>query len=223
MKELLLKAGGTDVGYDAAPVGTTDYSSYILKIRQAKPDAVMIVLVGTDLSNFMKQYIELGMAGRIPLIHPVHSDPDIWPLGKNVAAGVYGKGWHFSDPNNSADDKAFVALYRAKHQKPVPYNAYLAWISTRMLLAGIEKAGSTQGPEIVHALESLRIMEGNSPIYYRAWDHQMIRRTLVMGVRANITDPLDVLEVKQSVPSSPEGLEPLYGTQEEVGCTLGDA
>lgn len=222
MKELLLKAGGSDIGYDAVPVGTTDYSSYILKIRQAKPDAVMIVLVGTDLSNFMKQYIELGMAGRIPLVHPVHSDPDIWPLGKNVAAGVYGKGWHFSDPNNSADDKAFVELYKSKHQKPPPYNAYLAWISMRMLLAGIEQAGSTQGADIVRALETLRKSEGNSPIYYRAWDHQMVRRTLIMGVRSQVTDPLDVLEVKASVPGTPDGLEPLYGTQEEIGCTIGE-
>ena len=222
MKELLLKAGGTDMGYDQVPVGTTDYSSYILKIRQAKPDAVVVVLVGTDLSNFMKQYIELGMGGRIPLIHPVHSDPDIWPLGVNVAAGVYGKGWHFSDPQNSAEDQAFVALYRAKHQRPPPYNAYLAWISARMLIAAIDQAGSVQAADIVRSLEKLRKSEGNTPIYYRAWDHQMIRRTLVMSVRSKITDPLDVLEVTASVPSSPDGLEPLYGTPEEIGCTLGD-
>ena len=222
MKELLLKAGGTEVGADQVPIGTTDYSSYILKIRQARPDGVVIVLVGTDLSNFMKQYIELGLAGRIPLIHPVHSDTDIWPLGKSVAAGIYGKGWHFSDPANSEDDKKFVELYKAKHQKPPPYNGFLAWMSMRMLLAGIEQAGSVKAGDIVQALEKIRKMEGTSPFYYRSWDHQMIRRTLIMSVRKEITDPLDPLEVKASVSSSPDGLEALYGSKEEIGCIMGE-
>jgi hypothetical protein len=43
-----------------------------------------------------------------------------------------------------------------------------------------------------------------------------------MSVRKEITDPLDPLEVKASVPSSPDGLEALYGTKEEIGCTMGE-
>jgi branched-chain amino acid transport system substrate-binding protein len=31
MKAVLVKDGGTVVGYDQAPLGTTDYSSYLLK------------------------------------------------------------------------------------------------------------------------------------------------------------------------------------------------
>jgi branched-chain amino acid transport system substrate-binding protein len=176
MKEHLVAAGGTEAGYDQVPTGTTDYSSYVLKIRQAKPDAVVVVLVGTDLANFMKQYLELGMGGRVPIIHPVHSDPDIWPLGKNIAPGIYGKGWHFSDPANSDDDKKFVELYKARHKGPPPYNAYLAWISARMLFAAIDQAGSTKAGDIVQSLEKLKKSENRTPIYYRPWDHQMIRR-----------------------------------------------
>ncbi|MGI4902261.1 MAG: ABC transporter substrate-binding protein, partial [Janthinobacterium lividum] len=38
----LLKAGGEEVGYDNVAMDNSDFSSFILKIRQAKPDAVIV-------------------------------------------------------------------------------------------------------------------------------------------------------------------------------------
>ncbi|MDE2064026.1 MAG: ABC transporter substrate-binding protein, partial [Bradyrhizobium sp.] len=60
MKEVVVKDGGNVVGYDQAPLGTTDFSSYLLKVRQAKPDVVYVGLGGTDLTNFLKQMKEIG-------------------------------------------------------------------------------------------------------------------------------------------------------------------
>jgi branched-chain amino acid transport system substrate-binding protein len=42
MKDVLVKDGGTVLGFDQAPLGTTDFSSYILKLRQANPDVVYV-------------------------------------------------------------------------------------------------------------------------------------------------------------------------------------
>jgi branched-chain amino acid transport system substrate-binding protein len=91
-----------------------------------------------------------------------------------------------------------------------------------MLFAAIENAGSTKAADIVQSLEKLRQMEGAWPVYFRSWDHQMIRRTLILSPRKDITDPLDPLEVKASVPAAPDGLEALYGTKDEIGCALGE-
>jgi len=67
-RELLKAAGGTEVGVDEVPVNTPDYSSFILKIRQAKPDVVLGGLTSGDLSTFLKQWNELGMKGKIPIV-----------------------------------------------------------------------------------------------------------------------------------------------------------
>jgi branched-chain amino acid transport system substrate-binding protein len=54
MKATLEKDGGTVLGVDQAPLGTTDYSSYILKLRAANPDVVYTGIGGTDMTNFLK-------------------------------------------------------------------------------------------------------------------------------------------------------------------------
>lgn len=222
MKELLVQAGGTDLGVDQVPVGTTDFSSYILKVRQAKPDALVCVLVGGDLANFCKQYRELGLTNRIPIIHPVHSDSDLWPLGANIPKGLYGKGWHFNDPRNAPDEKAFVEAYRSKHRAPPTMTAYLAWISAKMLIAAIGTANSTEPGHVVKALETVRRSDGDMPLYFRPWDHQLIRRSLLMSPKANVTDPKDALEVLKHVPATAGELEAFYGTPAEVGCSMGE-
>lgn len=222
MKSLLEAAGGKEVGADQVPLGTTDYSSYILKMRQAKPNGVAIVLVGNDLSNFCKQYNELGMSGRIPLIHPVSNDTDLWPLGKDIPAGVYGKGWHYNDPKNSAADQDFVKRYTAKVGKPPTMTSFCGWMSMRMLLSGIEAAGSTGAADIVKALEKLRVPDGATEIYYRSWDHQLIRRSVILAPRQTITDPYDAMAVRANAPENAGELEALYGTPQEIGCKMGE-
>ena len=59
--------GGIILGNDMVPTNTLDYSSYILKIRQADPDFIYINLAGVDQTTFLKQYREYGLrlsAGR---------------------------------------------------------------------------------------------------------------------------------------------------------------
>lgn len=220
-KILLDRAGGQQVGYDKMPLGTTDFSGFILKIRQARPDVVVTALAGNDLPTFLKQYAEFGMRDQIPVSSPIIADTDIVAAGQQ-ASGIYGKVWHYNDPNNSAEDKAFADAYRAKHGKPPHANAFLAGISMRLLLAGIEQAGSTEPAAIVRGLEAARVADGNQSIYFREWDHQLMHPFLVLKVRAQISDPLDALEVVKAAGTNPAELDQLYGERQESACSLGD-
>ena len=80
-------AGGTEVGADEVPLNTADFSSFILKIRQAKPDVVVGGLSAGDLSTFLKQWNELGMKGKIPFVEIAIGDTDIWAVGPEAARG----------------------------------------------------------------------------------------------------------------------------------------
>ena len=57
----LAAQGGKIAGEDKVPTDATDYSAYMLKIRQAKPDIVISNLAGTQITSFMKQYSEYGL------------------------------------------------------------------------------------------------------------------------------------------------------------------
>ncbi len=220
-KAFLDANGGQQVGYDKTPLGTTDFSSYILKIRQAKPDNVVTALSGNDLPAFLKQYADFGMKGGAPVSSPIIADTDIVAAGQQ-ASGIYGKVWHYKDKLNTPADNAFADAYIKKHNKPPHSNAFLAAISMRLLMAGMEKAGSTQPEAIVRALEATRLDEGASPAYFREWDHQLMHRVLVLKVRPQFTDPWDALEVVKSAPDAAAGLDGLYGTRADTACTIGD-
>jgi branched-chain amino acid transport system substrate-binding protein len=54
--------GATHAGGDLVPTDLNDFSPYILKLRQNRPDLVMINLAGNQTTNFLKQYNEFRVA-----------------------------------------------------------------------------------------------------------------------------------------------------------------
>ncbi|MEZ0605421.1 ABC transporter substrate-binding protein [Paraburkholderia sp. IW21] len=220
MSELLKQAGGTMTGADVSPLNTTDFSSFILKIRQSKPDVVVLGLPGGDLSTFLKQYAEMGLKGTIPVACPIIGDSDLWSISPDAATGYYGKPWHFSSPGHTPAELAFIKTYTAKYGKPPADKAWIGWFATRGLLEGIKQAKSTSGADIAASLETVKLDDGAVPAYYRSWDHQMVRRWTVFKVKDHIADKWDWLDRVSVVPQNPADLDRLYGTRQEIGCAM---
>ena len=128
-RALLKEAGGTEVGIDEVPLNTPDYSSFILKIRQAKPDVVLGGLSAGDLSTFLKQWNELGMKGKIPFVEIAIGDTDSWAVGPDAATGVFTSLWWYKNPNNPPEEKAFAEAYEKKHNRPAADKAWMGWSS----------------------------------------------------------------------------------------------
>src|SRR5215813_3928127 len=59
--KILGELGGESLGNALAPLGTTDFSSYLIKAEQTKPDVLIVLQDGQDLVNAMKQAIQFGM------------------------------------------------------------------------------------------------------------------------------------------------------------------
>jgi branched-chain amino acid transport system substrate-binding protein len=218
LKAELLAAGGQDMGMDAASVGTTDFSSIILKIRQAKPDVIALGIAGTDLTAFLKQYDEFGLRGKIPLGSLTIADEEIW--AQPNPSGILGKYWHFNNPQNSREEKAFNDAVVKATGKPASASCAQGWVCTRMILAAIEKEKSAEPAAIVRGLETVR--PAGVPGYFREWDHQFITRVVFTQVKDQVTDRYDALRIIGK-PMTPAEMEPFYGTKEEVGCTMGSA
>jgi branched-chain amino acid transport system substrate-binding protein len=219
----LAKAGGKEVGADFVPAGTTDFSSYILKIKRAKPKVVVTGLGGSDAAVFFKQYAEYGMQDEAPLMVPAISDTHMWAVGPEVASGVHANLWHYSDPENSEVEKAFTKTYQAKNGKPPTVEAWQGWVTMRMLLAAMEAAKSTDAKAVVQSLEKLKLPNGKHSLYYRSWDHQFIHPMLLLkGGKPPANDKWDMLSILKRVPANPQDMEKVFGTQAEIGCTLGD-
>jgi branched-chain amino acid transport system substrate-binding protein len=219
-RALLKEAGGTEVGADEVPLNTADFSSFILKIRQAKPDVVVGGLSAGDLSTFLKQWNELGMKGKIPFVEIAIGDTDIWAVGPEAANGIFTKMWYYKNPANPPDEKAFADAYLNKHGKPAADKAWMGWLTARSVFDAIETAKSTDPMAIIEALEAWKSADGESAYAYRKFDHQMLARNLAVSVKADITDKWDYFDVKATLPENPADLDRVFGSPEEIGCKM---
>ncbi|MEO8187929.1 MAG: ABC transporter substrate-binding protein, partial [Burkholderiaceae bacterium] len=60
-KRFMQANGGEFAADELVATNVTDFSPYLLKIRNAKPDLVVSNLAGAQITNFMKQYMEYGL------------------------------------------------------------------------------------------------------------------------------------------------------------------
>ena len=59
--------GGTKLGGDLAPLGTTDFSSYLIKAQAANPDVIIFLVAGDDAVNALKQAVQFGLDKKVHL------------------------------------------------------------------------------------------------------------------------------------------------------------
>jgi branched-chain amino acid transport system substrate-binding protein len=220
-RELLKEAGGTEVGVDDVPLNTADFSSFILKIRQARPDVVLGGLSAGDLTTFLKQWNELGMKGKIPFFEIAIGDTDIWGVGPEAATGTFTKMWYYKNPANPANEKAFAEAYQRKYGKPAADKAWMGWITARSLFESMDAARSTEPMAIVEALEAWKAPAAGYNYSYRRFDHQMLAQNLAVTVKEHITDKWDYFDVAAALPENPADLPKVFGTEQEVGCKMG--
>jgi branched-chain amino acid transport system substrate-binding protein len=219
-RELLKAAGGTEVGSDEVPLNTADFSSFILKIRQAQPDVVVGGLSAGDLSTFLKQWDAMGMKGKIPFLEIAIGDTDIWAVGPEAATGTFTALWWYKNPNNTPEEKQFAVEYEKKYQKPAADKAWMGWITARSLFESIDTAKSLEPMPIIEALEAWKAPADGYSYSYRKFDHQMMMRNLAVTVKPKITDKWDYFDVAATLPQDPKDLASVFGTPEEIGCKM---
>ena len=84
--------GGTVLANDMVPTNTSDYSAYILKLRQAKPDFIYINLAGVDQTTFLKQYKEYNLP--FPIAGGVMDTQPFWSAGIDSISGHWQSLWY---------------------------------------------------------------------------------------------------------------------------------
>ncbi|MDF3073149.1 MAG: transporter substrate-binding protein [Alphaproteobacteria bacterium] len=91
-----------------------DFSAELAKIQAAKPDAVFVFYPGAAGVQFLTQYSQAGLKGKIPLYTAFTIDATTLPQQKDLALGVLGAQTWVNDLPNDANKK-FVADFKKKH------------------------------------------------------------------------------------------------------------
>lgn len=165
--------GGTVVGTDYAPLGTTEFSSYISKIKSAKPDVIFISVVGTDGVALVKQLGQFGLDKEAKLTGMPTFAPEVLAGVADVSQGVYTVDRYWEGLDNPLN-KEYVAAYnkRFPNENPVPTMAAVGTYGTLLLFkAAIEKADSIQADDVAKALSGISVDTPTGKLTVNAENH----------------------------------------------------
>ena len=217
-RRLLNELGVKEIGHDLIPTGTADYSSYILKVRNAKPEILFCNVAGGDQTTFLKQYSEFGVD--IPVAGGVTDTVLMWNAGKEAAQGVWTIIW-WGDLDNEYT-RNFSTKYRQKYGLPPENQAWGDYTSLKALAKAVNLAGTTDSKKVVGAMEKIKFDAGKGrELYYRPYDHQLMQPMYVVSIKkTGNKDKWDIFNVVGVVPSKDESLEVIAPTKEENACDM---
>jgi branched-chain amino acid transport system substrate-binding protein len=122
-EEFVKQAGGKVLGSARAPLGTSDFSQYLLQAQASGAKIIGLANAGTDLQNCIKQAAEFGIVkGGQRLATLLMIISDVLSLGQETCQGLVLTNsfyWALSDKTRAWSDR-----YAAKMGKPPnEYNA----------------------------------------------------------------------------------------------------
>ena len=104
-------------------LGQQDYQAEITQLRSKSPKAVFAFYPGGMGIQFLRQYEQAGLRGKLPLYTVYTVDEISIPAVKDAAVGIYETRFWSPDLKNAANQK-YVTDYKKKYGKlPVFYGA----------------------------------------------------------------------------------------------------
>ena len=212
--------GGTKIGDELIATDVTDFSPYLLKIRQANPNLVATNLAGNQVTTFVKQYAEFGLP--YPIAGFNLNTADAWAAGEGNLSGIWPTVWHHEI--DTPEVKAFVAKFRKQHKQPPENHAWIEYVSLKMMAQAMNDTKSTDTEKLIAYFEKqnqfdiLKKRKG----YFRSWDHQLIQEAYTFTVKptGQAKDKWDFLQFGPAVPAPNQPMEILNPTKEQNTCVM---
>jgi branched-chain amino acid transport system substrate-binding protein len=170
--------GGTIVGGALVPVGTSDFSSYLIQVKAANPDVLCLLLAGDDQINAMKQITQFGINQSIAVGGALFELEQIAALPQAARYGVWTFEWYWDQPG-VPHVAEFVARYKKAYGGKYPsQRSWFGYASVHAIALGCEKAGTTDSVKVAQALEGLVLppevaLQPGAPVF-RPEDHQLM-------------------------------------------------
>ena len=115
IKAQLAAEGGTTAGEEYVPLGGTEFSTIIEKIKAAKPDVIFNTLNGDSNVAFFKQYNDAGFtAATLPTLSVSIAEDEVRGIGAENVTGQL-VSWNYYETTKTPENTKFVAAYKAKY------------------------------------------------------------------------------------------------------------
>lgn len=155
-KKILETKGGSCLGEEYAPIGTTEWSAIIDRIKKASPDILNVYVPGNDFVVFMKQFFDYGLGGSIKVVSHMVNELTAPAFEPAYRSGILTANSYFmavdTDENRNFLDRYFNKVGENSvidFEGEATYNSIMLWANA------VVKAGSVDGEKVVEAMKGI--------------------------------------------------------------------
>jgi branched-chain amino acid transport system substrate-binding protein len=218
MERASAKLGGTKVGGDLTPLGTTDFSSYLIKAQAANPDVIIFLIQGDDMINALKQAVQFGLEKRIHLAGAQQELEPLEGLPPEARIGTWVFEWYWNQPG-VPHVAEFVAAIKKKTGRVPTARTWFGFASTWTCALAANTAKSLDAVKMAKALQGFKLPPEIALMpdgaFFRAGQNQLIPNLYVGNAQAGGSAPDDLFKVTNVV----KGAD-IAGTLEDTGCKM---
>jgi branched-chain amino acid transport system substrate-binding protein len=218
MTKAIAALGGERLGGDLVPLGSVDFSSYLIKAQAANPDVIVFLVQGDDMLNAMKQAVQFGLQNKVHLAGAQQELEPLEGLPPEARIGVWVMEWYWNQPG-VPHVAEFVEATKKRTGRVPTARTWFGYVSVWTCALAATKANSLKALDMAKALQDFHlppeIALGPNPAFYRAGQNQLLASLFVGEARASGSAPDDLFKVTQVI----NGAD-IAATVEDSGCKM---
>lgn len=190
--QALAEKGGTLVHQEFPPAETTDFTSYILRIREAAPDYLYVIWAGAN--NPWSQLMEMDLQQYGITVST--GAPEIAALrAMTPLVGMHGFTVYYHGVAQNPMNEWLVEKHQEKYNSPPDIFTSGGMAAAMAVVTALEKTnGSTDAEELIQVMRGMEFDSPTGKRYFREEDHQAIQPLFEIELK-------EVNEVDHPVPT----------------------
>jgi urea transport system substrate-binding protein len=175
------------VGEEYAPLGHTDFSTIVNKVKSADADAVFNTLNGDSNVAFFKEYNNVGMsADDMPVVSVSIAEEEVGGIGIENVEGQL-TAWNYYQTVDSPANTAFVEAFKAEYgeDRPTSDPMEAAYTSLYLWKAMVEKAESFAVEDVTAAADGVTFDAPEGEVVGNGDNHHIAKTALIGKIGAD--------------------------------------
>ena len=216
--ERLLKAqGGTSAG-SLVPLGTPDYSAYLIQAKAYGPQVMINVMGGGDQVNSLKQFVQFGLDKQMAVAGTLCELESLRAMPDEARIGWWTMEWWWDQPN-TPHVKEFNSEIKQRTGREATARNWFGFVSVHTVALIANQENTLDPVKLARALSGFKLppeiaLQPNVP-EYRAGDHELMSTIFVGEAHSPKGGPDNLFTVEELAP----GLK-VAGPVEDTGCKL---
>jgi branched-chain amino acid transport system substrate-binding protein len=201
--EKLLKANGGTSASSLVPLGTADYSAYLIQAKASAPQVLINIMGGGDQVSSLKQFVQFGLDKQMAVGGTLFELESIRAVPDAARVGWWTMEWWWDQPGVPHVAEFNAAMKKLTGGAATARNWFgYASVHTLALIANQEK--TLEAPKLARALSGFKLppevaLQPGAPDY-RAGDHELMSTVFVGEAHPPQGDPDNMFTVKSPVP-----------------------